>query len=229
MSKTTEATGAGLAHLDESILLPQLGCPAGSIGIAVGDMLEHSNRAVIEASFELLDLHANERILEVGLGNGAHVPFVLDQAVGVHYTGVDISPTMIAVARCRNAPYVREGRVTLETADVVAMPFSSASFDKAITINSTYFWPKLAAGLKGVRRVLHVGGTLVIAAITPEAAAELPFADYGFAVHDAATLEAACAAAGFDDIGMTRYLEPLADPPQETGQRVFYLLRAVAV
>lgn len=229
MSKTTELTGAGVAHLDESILLPQLGCPAGSIGIAVGDMLEHSNRAVIEASFELLDLHANERILEVGLGNGAHVPFVLDQAAGVHYTGVDISPTMIAVARCRNAAYVRDGIVTLETADVIAMPFLTASFDKAITINSTYFWPKLTAGLKSMRRALRVDGTLVIAAITPEAAVEMPFADYGFAVHDAATLEAACVEAGFDDIGITRYLEPLADPPQDTGQREFYLLRAVAV
>ncbi|ASL46849.1 Demethylrebeccamycin-D-glucose O-methyltransferase [Burkholderia sp. AD24] len=229
MSKTTELTGAGVAHLDESILLPQLGCPAGSIGIAVGDMLEHSNRAVIEASFELLDLHANDRVLEVGLGNGAHVPFVLDQATGVHYTGVDISPTMIAVARCRNAAYVRDGIVTLETADVVAMPFPAASFDKAITINCTYFWPTLVAGLRAMRRTLRMNGTLVIAAITPEAAVEMPFADYGFTVHDAATLEAACMGAGFDEIGITRYLEPLADPPQEIGQREFYLLRALAV
>lgn len=232
MSKTTlpSPSGIDLANLDESILLPQLGCPAGSIGIAIGDMLEHSNRAVIEAAFELLDLRAHEHVLEVGPGNGAHIPFVLEQAPGVTYSGVDISPTMIAVARCRHASLVRTGRVLLETADVIAMPFSSASFDKAITINCTYFWPDLVAGLKAMRRMLRTDGALVIAAITPEAAAEMPFAVFGFAAHDAATLEAACIAAGFERVHVGRFVEPFADLPSMKGAqpRAFYLLRATA-
>ncbi|WGS52062.1 class I SAM-dependent methyltransferase [Paraburkholderia sp. D15] len=235
MSQTTLSSRSGIevASLDESILLPQLGCPAGSIGIAVGDMLGHSNRAVIEAAFELLDLRMHEQVLEVGLGNGAHIPFVLTQAPGVMYSGVDLSPTMIAVARCRNATLVREGRVLLETADVVAMPFSTASFDKAITINCTYFWPDLTAGLKAIRRMLRQDGTLVIAAITPESAAEMPFAVFGFAVHDAATLEAACIVAGFERVSVGRFVEPsldpLADPPAlRDAPREFYLLRASA-
>ncbi|TDY20478.1 methyltransferase family protein [Paraburkholderia sp. BL6665CI2N2] len=229
MRETTGPSGEVTADLEESILLPQLGCPAGKIGVAVGAMLERSNHAVIMTSFDLLDLHANERVLEVGLGNGGHIAFVLDQAERLRFTGIDISPTMIAAARSRNAAFVRDGRVRLETADVVAMPFSTASFDKAVASNSTYFWPDLQAGLKEIRRVLRVEGTLVIAAITPEAAIEMPFAEYGFTVHDAAALEAACLAAGFDRIGITRYLEPLSDPPQERGPRAFYLLRACAV
>ncbi|CAE6728763.1 2-methoxy-6-polyprenyl-1,4-benzoquinol methylase, mitochondrial [Paraburkholderia domus] len=217
-----------VANLDESILLPQLGCPAGEIGVAVGDMLERSNLAVIEASFALLDPHANERILEIGLGNGGHIASVLDQAAGLIFTGIDLSPTMIAEARRRNATFVRDGRVWLETADVMSVPFPAASFDKAITINSTYFWPDLTAGLKETRRVLRASGVLVIAAITPEAANEMPFAKYGFTVHDAKMLELACIAAGFDQVGITRYVEPLLDPPQEFGPREFYLVRACA-
>ncbi|MFM0417756.1 class I SAM-dependent methyltransferase [Paraburkholderia aromaticivorans] len=217
------------ANLEASILLPQLGCPAGKIGIAVGDMLERSNRAVIETAFDLLDPHANERVLEVGLGNGGHIAYVLDQAARLRFTGIDLSPTMIAVARCRNAAFVRDGQVRLETADVAAMPFAAASFDKAVTINSTYFWPDVTAGLAEIRRVLQLDATLVIAAITPGAAIELPFAEYGFTVHDATALEAACVAAGFDRIGITRFVEPLSDPPQQYGPREFYLLRACAV
>jgi len=226
--ETTDPSGDVSADLDESILLPQLACPAGRIGIAVGDMLERSNHAVIMKSFDLLDLHANERVLEVGLGNGGHIALVLEQAETLRFTGIDISPTMIAAARRRNAAFVRDGQVRLETANVVGMPFATASFDKAVTSNSTYFWPHLTAGLKEIRRVLRVDGTLVIAAITPEAAIEMPFAEYGFTVHDAAALEAACLAAGFGRIGITRYLEPLSDPPQEHGPREFYLLRACA-
>ncbi|HZZ04790.1 class I SAM-dependent methyltransferase [Paraburkholderia sp.] len=228
MNASPDAAGDFVANLDESVLLPQLGCPSGEIGVAVGDMLERTNLAIIDASFDLLDLHANERILEIGLGNGGHIASVLDQAAGLRYTGIDLSPTMIAEARRRNAAFVRDGRVWLETADVMSLPFAAGLFDKAIAINTTYFWPGLIAALKETRRVLRAGGVLVIAAVTPEAAAEMPFAKYGFTVDNAAALEAACIAAGFDHVGITRYVEPLLDPPQEFGAREFYLLRARA-
>jgi ubiquinone/menaquinone biosynthesis C-methylase UbiE len=228
VNASPHATDDLVANLDESVLLPQLGCPAGPIGIAVGDMLERSNLAIIDAAFDLLDLHANEHILEIGLGNGGHIASVLDQAAGLCFTGIDLSPTMIAEARRHNASVVRQGQVRLETADVMSLPFAPGSFDKAIAINTTYFWPDLRGGLQETRRVLRAGGVLVIAAITPRAAAEMPFAKYGFTIHDAATLEAACIAAGFEQIGITRYVEPLLDPPQEFGAREFYLLWACA-
>jgi SAM-dependent methyltransferase len=228
VNASLSATSDLVANLDESILLPQLGCPAGEIGVAVVDMLERTNLAVIDAAFDLLDLHANERVLEIGLGNGGHIASVLDQAAGLCFTGIDLSPTMIAEARRHNASFVRDGRVRLETADVMSLPFPPGAFDKAIAINTTYFWPDLIGGLRETHRVLRVGGVLVIAAITPQAAADMPFARYGFTVDDAAALEAACIAAGFDRIGITRYVEPLLDPPQEFGAREFYLLWACA-
>ncbi|ANB77247.1 methyltransferase type 11 [Paraburkholderia phytofirmans OLGA172] len=228
MNASPNAAGDLVANLDESVLLPQLGCPADEIGLAVGDMLERTNLAVIDAAFDLLDLRANERILEIGLGNGGHIASVLDQAAELFFTGIDLSPTMIAEGRRRNASFIRDGRVWLETADVMSLPFPSGSFDKAIAINTTYFWPDLTAGLKETHRVLRSDGVLVIAAITPEAAVEMPFAQYGFTVDNAAALEAACMAAGFDRIGITRYVEPLLDPPQEFGPREFYLLWACA-
>lgn len=229
MNQSTDSATDLLAGLDDATLLAQLGCPAGTLGLAVGDMLAHSNRAVIDASFDLLDLHANEAILEIGLGNGEHIAAVLDQASGLAYTGIDLSPTMIADARRRNADLIERGQVWLETADVAALPFPPGAFDKAIAINTTYFWPDLGAGLKEARRVLRDGGVLVIAAITPAAAIDQPFAAHGFAVHSDVELETAGAGAGFGQIGITRFVEPLLDPQQENGPREFYLLRACAL
>ncbi|WP_407668647.1 hypothetical protein [Paraburkholderia xenovorans] len=40
---------------------------------------------------------------------------MLDQAARLRFTGIDLSPTMIAAARCRNAAFVRDGQVRLET------------------------------------------------------------------------------------------------------------------
>lgn len=228
MNQSTDLATNLLAGLDEATLLAQLGCPEDALGLAVGDMLARSNQAVIEASFELLDLHAREKVLEIGLGNGEHIADVLEQASGLSYTGIDLSPTMITEARRRNTHWLDNGQVWLGIANVNVLPFPPSVFDKAIAINTTYFWPDLRAGLKETRRVLRSGGLLVIAAITPEAAIEMPFAEHGFAVHSAVELETACVDTGFHQIGITRFVEPPVESPQENAPREFYLLRACA-
>ena len=228
MDQTSDSSNDLVANLDESVLLPQLGCPSGEVGVAVGDMLERSNEAVINASFDLLDLHAGEQIMEVGLGNGGHIPAVLSRAPGLRYAGVDISPTMIEVARSRNAFSIARKQVVLEVADVSLLPFADHTFDKAVAINTVYFWTSLAAGLREIRRVLRSNGVLAIAAITPDAAIEMPFAAYGFAVYDALALELACMAAGFNQVCIEPFVEPLTNPQAEAAPREFFLVSASA-
>lgn len=224
MISRSESVADRLAGLDAGTLLSQLGCPAGEIGVEVGELMERVNAALIDAAYSKLGVKADERILEVGLGNGGHVAAVLARAPRLTFTGVDISPTMIAAARSRNLRCVEQGQVTLEIANVAAMPFPDAAFDKAIAINGVYFWPELRAGLREMRRVLREDGALVIAAMTPEASLTMPFTEHGFKVYGPTSLREACFEAGFDHVQIERYADkPFALP---SPRREFFLVRA---
>ena len=80
-----------------------------------------------------------------------------------HVVGVDISEEMVdrASTRFNEDPGARNVRVL--RADVSALPFADASFDRAYSVNSIFFWPDPAAGLAEIHRVLRPGGMVVIA------------------------------------------------------------------
>jgi SAM-dependent methyltransferase len=45
---------------------------------------------------------------------------------------------------------------------VQALPLEDASVDRALTVNTVYFWPDLEPGLREIHRVLASGGRVVI-------------------------------------------------------------------
>lgn len=224
INAVNSATVDIMADLEESVLLPQLACPEGPIGIAVGKSLERLNAPVIDAAYDRADLRANDRIVEIGLGNGGHIASVLKRASGLEFAGVDLSTTMIDTARSNHEALVKSGRVTLDVASVATLPFADDTFNKAVAINTVYFWPDLVAGLGEMRRVLRAKGVLVIVAITPGSATELPFAKYGFQVYGANTLTRACTSAGFRGVNVKRYQDPLIGP--DAIERNFFIVRA---
>jgi SAM-dependent methyltransferase len=58
----------------------------------------------------------------------------------VTYFGIDISETMVADAAAFNADVARQGRVTVARGTSAAMPADANTFDKALAINTIYFW-----------------------------------------------------------------------------------------
>ncbi|MEM5447767.1 class I SAM-dependent methyltransferase [Paraburkholderia guartelaensis] len=226
MTSRTDSTNAALAGIDIDTLMSHLACPTAETGLAVGDMMERVNAALIDAAFTRLDPQAGERIVEIGPGNGGHILSVLTRAPRLTLVGIDISPTMTTAARERNAMLLARGRVALTTADVASIPYANASFDKAIAINSVYFWPDLPASLREIRRVLRDEGQLVIAAMTPEAALSMPFSRHGFRVHGPTAFREACFEAGFDHVQIERYVDHGSAAPAPAAQRTFFLVRA---
>jgi cyclopropane fatty-acyl-phospholipid synthase-like methyltransferase len=59
-----------------------------------------------------LGVEAGHRVLEIGFGNGRAAPQVIAQAVDVRYSGIDISPTMVAEASAFNAVLVAAGKAS---------------------------------------------------------------------------------------------------------------------
>ena len=101
------------------------------------------------------------RFLELGVGTGRiALPFI---RAGYDYTGVDISPAMMArlsdklVGDLGMAAY----RVQLHQANITALPFEDAQFDVIIAVHVLHLVEGWQRAIQEARRVLRPGGWLL--------------------------------------------------------------------
>jgi ubiquinone/menaquinone biosynthesis C-methylase UbiE len=97
------------------------------------------------------------RTLEVAIGTGlnlSHYPS------GVHLTGVDLTPEMLALARQRSADLGVSA--TLTEGDAQALPFADATFDTVLSTYAMCSVPDERAAVLEMRRVLKPGGRLIL-------------------------------------------------------------------
>lgn len=100
------------------------------------------NKELNEWAVSLLELEEDDRVLEIGFGPGIAVRKMSAIAEDGFVTGVDVSKTMLEQAQKRNEEAIREGRVSLQTADVKDLPEYRRPFDKILTINSLPLWER---------------------------------------------------------------------------------------
>lgn len=214
--------------LDDATKAKHLGHPEGEVGIAVADVMNVSNAKVHEAAFRRLAPRSGERLLEIGFGNGKLLPMLQAQAPGLSYVGLDISETMVREATRFNSISVEAGQAEFVLGACERMPFEDKSFDRAVTVNTIYFWPAPATCLAELRRVLRPGGSLLVAGMDRATAARFPFTEHGFRIYDEAELRALHAQAGFCDIAIERYRETIAAPKGATMEREYFFTVALA-
>ena len=92
--------------------------------------------AMADAELKLITerLTPGSRILDVGCGAG--IPVARQLATTFRLTGIDISPSMITLAR-KNVPAAR-----FVTADVMEMEFRAASFDAIVSFYAIFHIPR---------------------------------------------------------------------------------------
>jgi SAM-dependent methyltransferase len=178
----------------------QLANPEGAVGLAVAEWLNETNKQANARSIVQLGVEAGNHVLEIGFGNGHTVPDVIAQAADVRYSGVDISPTMVAEASAFNATLVAAGRASFHLASAERMPFADDSFDRAFSIGVIHFWTEPGAPLAELRRVMRPGGSMLMGCLAPRGAPDFARPEYGFHLRDAASWDALCCAAGFADV-----------------------------
>lgn len=198
-----------LAQLPAAEIAAHLARPTGEIGVAVGEYMNRINSRLIGAAYQLLRPPPNARVLEIGFGNGKRIGDLIAMAPGLTYAGVDVSDTMVSEASENNRSLIDGGQVELRVATVDKLPFPNATFDRALAVNTIYFWPDQLAGLAEIRRVLRDDGFLVLASMTPEISAESPTArpEHGFRIPDRASLEFLHLQAGFKRVSCDIYEE----------------------
>jgi ubiquinone/menaquinone biosynthesis C-methylase UbiE len=111
---------------------------------------------------DLLEVGANDSVLEVGFGPGVIIQRLSKLASAGQVAGIDPSQEMVKQARARNASAIKDGRVELRRGSVERLPFDGNTFDKALAINSMQVWPDPIAGLTEIRRVMKSGARVAV-------------------------------------------------------------------
>lgn len=101
---------------------------------------------------------ARGRVLEIGIGTGANLPFYDRE---VELVGTDISQAMLdeAAGKLDRAP----SRVQLKRASAVDLPFADGEFDTVVASYVMCCVPDLDQALAEAVRVLKPGGDLLLA------------------------------------------------------------------
>jgi ubiquinone/menaquinone biosynthesis C-methylase UbiE len=137
--------------------------PKGFFGRRMGRMMADLNRDENDWTLSLLDIQPSDTVLEVGFGPGEALRTAASMVSQGHIVGVEISRTMISMARRLNESAIREGRVEILHGDVSSQRFADDTFDKIYAINVLYFLSDVDSTLWELHRVMKPGGRIAFA------------------------------------------------------------------
>jgi SAM-dependent methyltransferase len=109
-------------------------------------------RTVLDGVIAQLGLPKPARILDAGCGSGRNM---VELARLGTVTGIELSPTSVAIARERGCGEVIEG-------SVLELPFDGDSFDLAVSLDVIEHLEDDLAALRELRRAVAPGGVLLV-------------------------------------------------------------------
>ncbi len=145
-------------------LINQCRKPAGWLGRYVCWSMNRRHSNVTDWGLQHVSIRKDDTILDVGCGGGRTIQKLSAVATAGKVFGVDYSAASVAASRSANAEAISMGRVDVRQASVSELPFPDGMFDLVTAVETHYYWPNLAADMRGILRVLKPGGRLVIVA-----------------------------------------------------------------
>lgn len=121
-----------------------------------GESMEQEHRPIVEPMLAMMRFAPNETILDVGSGGGWLVRELASRVPQGRVTGMDLSDEMIERAR-QNSSSVPNAEFVVGSVDAIPRPANS--FDKVVSVESSYYWPDPAAGIREIFRVLRPRGS----------------------------------------------------------------------
>jgi SAM-dependent methyltransferase len=101
-----------------------------------------------------------DRVLEVGAGTGAHLPFVR-HAYGEYYV-TDADPKALEIARSRAASLPPGGARVFETQSAADLRYADRSFDRLVATHVLEHLYQPHVVLREWRRVVRTGGVITV-------------------------------------------------------------------
>jgi ubiquinone/menaquinone biosynthesis C-methylase UbiE len=103
--------------------------------------------------------HVHGRVLEVGVGTGANLPFYPENAEVI---GVDFSRGMLNRARKKLEKSPNNRRICLKKADIQHLPFPDHTFDFVVSTCVFCSVPDPVLGLREIKRVCKPDGRILM-------------------------------------------------------------------
>ena len=120
-----------------------------------GEGMEQDHLPITLPVVEKMRLAAADNVLDVGCGSGWLARRLAKRVPEGRVVGMDVSDEMIRVARRTSLDFEN---ILYTTGEVGEIPWEANFFNHAISVESAYYWPEPAAGIREIFRVLRAGG-----------------------------------------------------------------------
>jgi SAM-dependent methyltransferase len=121
-----------------------------------GEGMEQEHLPITLPVVEKMRLAPTDNVLDVGSGAGWLSRRLAKLVPEGRVVGMDISDEMIRHARRASADF---GNLLFVIGEVAEIPWQQHFFSHVISVESSYYWPNPAAGIKDIFRVLYEGGS----------------------------------------------------------------------
>jgi len=121
-----------------------------------GEGMEQDHLPIALSVLEKMRLAPTDNVLDVGCGAGWLSRRLAKSVPEGRVVGMDISDEMIRHARRASVDF---DNLMFVAGEVAQIPWQPNFFTHAISVESSYYWPDPAAGIKDIFRVLGDGGS----------------------------------------------------------------------
>src|SRR3981189_866067 len=121
-----------------------------------GAEMEQDHLPIALPVLEKMRLAPTDNVLDVGCGAGWLSRRLAKLAPEGRVVGMDISDEMIRHARRSSVDF---DNLLFVAGEVAQIPWQPNFFSHAISVESSYYWPDPAPGIKDIFRVLNAGGS----------------------------------------------------------------------
>jgi SAM-dependent methyltransferase len=121
-----------------------------------GDEMEQTHLPIVEPMLALIEFKPHDKVLDGGWGTGWLVRRIAPLVSAGLAAGMDVSDAMLERAEPPSAQLLN---VVFARGGVDAIPWESGFFTTVLSVESAYYWPDPAKGLRKIFRLLPPGGS----------------------------------------------------------------------